>query len=94
MLIETENQYNRFHSKFKTDDCVVIPIFSDTNLHPQENILSLLYISFIDGKDYILPFNHSEANNLESTVLTELDTECNIYTSNKQNTRAVEIEVV
>ena len=84
MLIETENQYNRFHSKFKTDDCVVIPIFSDTNLHPQENILSLLYISFIDGKDYILPFNHSEANNLESTVLTELDTECNIYTSNKK----------
>ena len=84
MIIETVNQFRRFHSKFKSEDCIVIPIFSDTNLHPKENTLSLLYISFLDGKDYILPFNHSETINRELSTLTDCNTEYNIYTFNKK----------
>ena len=84
MIIETINQFRRFYSKFKSEDCIVIPILSDTNLHPKENILSLLYISFLDGKDYILPFNHSETINRELSILIDCNTECNIYTFNKK----------
>ncbi len=84
MIIETVNQFRRFHSKFKTEDCVVIPIFSDTNLHPQENTLSLLYISFIDGKDYMLPFSHSETINLDISYLDKLNSDNKKYTFNKK----------
>ena len=40
MIIETVNQFRRFHSKFKSEDCIVIPISSDTNLHPKENTIN------------------------------------------------------
>ena len=84
MIIETINQFRRFYSKFKSEDCIVIPILSDTNLHPKENILSLLYISFLDGKDYILPFNHSEAINLDISYLDKLNSDNKKYTFNKK----------
>ena len=84
MIIETVNQFRRFHSKFKSEDCIVIPIFSDTNLHPQENTLSLLYISFIDGKDYMLPFSHSETINLDISYLDKLNSDNKKYTFNKK----------
>ena len=84
MIIETINQFRRFYSKFKSEDCIVIPILSDTNLHPKENILSLLYISFLDGKDYILPFNHSETINLDISYLDKLNSDNKKYTFNKK----------
>ncbi len=84
MIIETVNQFRRFHSKFKSEDCIVIPISSDTNLHPKENTLSLLYISFLDGKDYMLPFSHSETINLDISYLDKLNSDNKKYTFNKK----------
>ena len=63
-IIDTENQYRQFHKKFREEDCIFLPILSDTKAHPQKNSISLIYVSFIkDNDEYILPFNHSEAAN-------------------------------
>ena len=72
MVVDTEEQYNEFLTKFELEDCILVPVLSDIKLHPRENPLSLLYAKFFDGEDYILPFNHSEATNLTEDHLQKL----------------------
>jgi len=72
MVVDTEEQYNEFLTKFELEDCILVPVLSDIKLHPKENSLSLLYAKFFDGEDYILPFNHSEAINLTEDHLQKL----------------------
>ena len=42
---------------------IVIPIFTDTNLHPLhiDNQLSLLYVKELDSEPEILTFNHVDS---------------------------------
>jgi len=65
MIVETQEQFKQFKEKYEHLDSIIVPIFSDVNLHPLKNKLSLIYIKLIGGTDYILPFNHNE------TVLDE-----------------------
>ena len=76
-IIDTENQYRQFHKKFREEDCIFLPILSDTKAHPQKNSISLIYVSFIkDNDEYILPFNHSESANLPIEFYSDLS-DCN-----------------
>ena len=53
MVVDTEEQYNEFLTKFELEDCILVPVLSDIKLHPKENSLSLLYAKFFDGEDYM-----------------------------------------
>ena len=72
MIIESGTDYKNFLRKFEVKDSILIPIFCDAELHPQENELSLLYVMFFDEEDYILPFNHGETLNLTYEHLEKL----------------------
>ena len=84
MIIETKSQFNDFVKKYNESDSIVVPILVDGNLHPLNTTLSLLYVKLIGDTDYILSFNHTEANSLPIEYLSKLDNEKVKYTFNKK----------
>ncbi|MBC8428399.1 hypothetical protein H8D04_00805 [bacterium] len=83
VIIETQNEFSRFIEKYEKSSCIIIPVLDDVNNHPLDNSLCLLYIK-IEDDDYILPFDHSEAVNLDKSLLTQLNTDTVKYTYNKK----------
>ena len=75
MIIETKLEFDGFIEKYNKSDCILIPILCDVNKHPLENSLCLLYVKLLDGDEYVLPFNHSEAINLEISYLDRLNSD-------------------
>ena len=73
MIIETKKQFNKFIKKYNESDSIIIPILVDENLHPLNTTLSLLYVKLIGDNDYILSFDHTEANSLSIEYLSELN---------------------
>lgn len=57
VIIENEKQYALFLEKWNDYDSIIIPIWSDSELHYKLNSLSLLYIRILET-NYILPLNH------------------------------------
>ena len=84
MIIETKEQFNKFIKKYNESDSIVIPILVDGNLHPLNTTLSLLYVKLIDDNDFILSFDHTEANSLPIEYLSELNNNKVKYTFNKK----------
>ena len=84
MILETKKEFLNFLDEYRTSDCIVIPILSDVNSHSLENTLCAIYIKLIDGKDYILPFNHGESINLDISLFNELDSDHKKYVYDKK----------
>ena len=79
MILENKKDLKSFLDDFKTKDCIIIPIKEDTNKHPRQTGLSLLYFDFF-GKEYVLPINHNESVNID---LPNLKSNTKKYTNNK-----------
>lgn len=75
MVIETISQLDEFMSLWGSHEWIVVPILSDTKLHPLQNKLCTLYIkvSDVDNDDAILAFDHTESLNLPYSALTKLE---------------------
>ena len=84
MIIETKLEFDSFLEKYQDSSCILIPILCDVNKHPLENSLCLLYVKLFDGYEYLLPFNHSEAINLDISYLDKLDSDHKKYVYNKK----------
>ena len=84
MIIETKIEYDNFLEKYQDSSCILIPILCDVNKHPLENSLCLLYVKILDGDEYLLPFNHSEAMNLDIKFLDELNLDNKKYVYDKK----------
>ena len=65
MIVENSVQLEEFKRTYDTEDCILIPIQCDDNKHSVNDELSLLYVQMWGGKEFILPFNHSETINLD-----------------------------
>ena len=78
-VIEKEHQFNEVIQRI--DECFVIPIFTDSNKHPLNNKLSLLYVEA--EEDYMLCFDHSESLGLPMDCLEKLNSK-KIYTHDKK----------
>jgi len=70
MIVENNVQLEEFKRTYKTEDCILVPIQSDDNKHSINDELSLLYVQMWGGKEFILPFNHSECLNIDLPNLT------------------------
>ena len=72
--------------EFKISNSVVLPIQCDPNVHPIKTELCLLYVRLLDGdtKEYVLPFRHSDAINLEHKYIEKTHTSKNVYTYDKK----------
>ena len=91
MIIETKLEFDNFLEKYQDSSCILIPILCDVNKHPLENSLCLLYVKLLDGDEYLLPFRHSEAINLDVTNLDKLDSDhktSSIKIANTSNAKA------
>ncbi len=65
-VIENMTQFLAFLKSYVIEEKVIIlPVFSDHQLHPLENNLSLLYVRFFSGDRYVLVFDHSEGLSLD-----------------------------
>ena len=75
-IIESHKEWKSFMKEFKISNSVVLPIQCDPNVHPIKTELCLLYVRLLDGdtKEYVLPFRHSDAINLEHKYIEESGT--------------------
>jgi len=81
VILENSNELESFQKLYQQQDSIVIPISSDTNKHPVEDDLCLLYVQMMSGEEFILPFNHSETLNID---IPNLDSNTKKYTYDKK----------
>ena len=87
VIIEKEKEFVKFGVEFHNYDSIVIPIQCDENKHPKNTELCLLYVKILDGdlKEYILPFRHTDAINLDPERYMDLTwSPKNKYTHDKK----------
>ena len=84
ILVENKKQLKKFINKYKSEDSILIPISCDSNKHPVDDKLSLLYVQLLNGEEFILPFDHSETLNIDIPNL-ESDTKKYTYDRKKLN---------
>jgi hypothetical protein len=85
MIVETLTQFDKFIERAAKHDWILIPILSDTKLHPLENSICALYVKLIGCEsDYILPFKHSESLNLPPSYMTQLNVDNRKYVFDKK----------
>ena len=76
-IVETKSQLDNFLNVYNKYDSIILPIWLDSELHPLNNKLSLLYVRIIlekeyafgewriQGDDYVICLNHSESEELD-----------------------------
>jgi hypothetical protein len=84
VIIETKLEFDNFLEKYQDSGCILIPVLCDVNKHPLENSLCLLYVKLLEGDEYLLPFRHSEAMNLDVSYLDKLDSDHKKYIYDKK----------
>ena len=73
MIIETREEFQQFFDLYKNSSVILIPILSDGKRNALNNRLCVLFVKILNTPDYyILPFTHSETNNLDHKVLDYL----------------------
>jgi len=81
VIVENSVQLEEFKRIYDSEDCIVVPIQCNTNKHSVNDELSLLYVQLWGGKEFILPFNHSETLNIE---ISNLQSNTKKYTYDKK----------
>ena len=84
-VIEKKHQFDELIHHIQThsiNECFVVPIFVDSNKHPLNNRLSLLYLEM--DEDYMICFDHSETLGVSIDYLQELNCMNTIYTDDKK----------
>ena len=80
MIVETKDDFEQFLLEFKEKSVILIPILSDNKRNVLNNELCVIFVKILNSPEtYILPFNHSEAINLDLNVLKHLKS----YTNKK-----------
>ena len=84
-IIDTEQKFSEFLNIYKDFECIIYPILSDENKHIILNSICLLFIRLLNNnEDYVLCFEHNEAQHLPIEVLIRLDSEKNKYVIDKK----------
>ncbi len=88
-IIESHKEWESFMKEFQINSSVVVPVQCDDNKHPLATNLCLIYIRLLgdvndNTEEYILPFRHSDAINLEKKYLGMTKTEQTIFTYDKK----------
>ena len=84
MIVENSVQLETFKKVYSAEDCILIPIQCNDTKHSVSDELSLLYVQMWGGKEFMLPFDHSETLNIEIPNLKS-DTKKYTYDRKKLN---------
>lgn len=83
IIVESKKELELFYTSFKQQDIFIIPIYSDINRHAMRNRVSFFYAYGLDtAEEFILPINHSEANNLKE--LPDFTNKNRVFVLNKK----------
>ena len=82
VIVENKKEFAEFAKVFSKFGSIVIPIECDYNKHPKDTKLCLMYVRILFDmrKEYILPFRHSDALNLDIQRIDDLWTPRKVYT--------------
>ena len=85
-IIESFDEWNGFKKIFNEESSIILPVQCDESKHPLDSKLCLLYVIFLtdDLEEYLLPFRHSDAVNLNIDYIKELKTDQTVYTYDKK----------
>ena len=84
MIVENSVQLEEFKRTYDREDCILIPIQCDDNKHSVNDELSLLYVQMWGGKEFMLPFNHSETIHLNIKNLYKMSSKHKLYTYDRK----------
>ena len=84
MIVENSVQLEEFKRTYDREDCILIPIQCDDNKHSVNDELSLLYVQMWGGKEFLLPFNHSETIDLDMKNLYKMSSKHKFYTYDRK----------
>ena len=74
VIVENNEQLSSFLKVYSEHDSIVLPVQSDEQKHPTDDDICLVYVRIIEGKEYILCYNHSESLNLDEPPSLKSDT--------------------
>ena len=74
VIVENNEQLSSFLKVYSEHDSIVLPVQSDEQKHPTDDDICLVYVRIIEGKEYILCYNHSESLNLNEPPSLKSDT--------------------
>ena len=86
-IIDTEEKFSDFLNVYNASECILYPILSNKNQHIFLNSICLLFIRLLNSKedkDYVLCFEHNEAQQLPLSVLSKLDSDKNKFVIDKK----------
>lgn len=72
MIISTKAEFSDFLQRWEVEDSFVDVIYCDPEKHPANNKISVIFVNFMKGETYVLPFNHNDCENIGMDVLTQL----------------------
>ena len=85
VIVESADEWGGFKKVFKKENSIILPVQCDESKHPIDSKLCLLYVKFLDSlREYILPFRHSDAINLNTDYIKELRADKDVYTYDKK----------
>ncbi len=85
VIVESNDEWNGFKKIFKEESSILLSVQCDESKHPVDSKLCLFYVRFLDSlEEYILPFRHSDAVNLNTDYIKELQTDKDVYTYDKK----------
>lgn len=86
MVIETTQELHSFLEVYNANNCILVPVLCDDSQHPCNNSLSFLFIKVIGLEQYyLLPFNHNDCDNLDISVLEQLNNDRKKYVFDKKS---------
>ena len=83
-IIDNADSANMFIDDFTSQDCIIIPIVSDPFKHSMNNRISLVYVYLLNGSEYLLFWNHSEAIYDSSDIIKNLKSKNKKYCHDKK----------
>jgi hypothetical protein len=84
-IIDTQEKFSDFLTRYKESECVMFPVLSNRNQHIILNSICLLFVRLLNPlQDYVLCFEHNEAQHLPISILSQLDSDKVKYVIDKK----------
>ena len=85
-IVESNDEWNGFKKIFNKESSILLPVQCDESKHPRDSKLCIFVVLFLTDnlEEYILPFRHSDAVNLNTDYIKELQTSQTVYTYDKK----------
>jgi hypothetical protein len=85
MIVDNEEELDVLLHRARTQKTLIVPVYTDANLHPAVNRISILYIYTEDEIERIIPIYHTEQIRGFSERLADFLSLTGIYVHDKKN---------